>query len=48
MIFAVLSDKELNRLKNEIAKRFGSNSLEDDKVGFMKLSTFLEREKHEG
>ena len=48
VIFAVLSDRELNRLKNQIAKRFGSKSLEDDKVGFMKLSTFLETKKLEG
>jgi len=47
IIFAVLTDKELNRLKNEIARRFGSKLLENGKVGFMKLSTFLETKKHQ-
>ena len=41
VVFCVLSDRELNRLKNEIAKRFGSKLLDSGKVGFMKLSTFL-------
>lgn len=48
VVFAGLTDKELNRLRNEIAKRFGSKLLDSNKVAFMKLSTFLEREKHEG
>jgi len=41
VVFCVLTDKELNRLKNEIAKRFGTTLLESSKVSFMKLSTFL-------
>jgi hypothetical protein len=48
VVFCVLTDKELNRLRNEIAKRFGSNLLDTGKVAFMNLSTFLEREKREG
>jgi hypothetical protein len=47
VIFASLSDKELNQLRNEIGKRFGSNSLESDRVGFMKLKTFLETKRHQ-
>lgn len=42
IIFCMLTDGELNQLKNEIAKRFSSNLLESGKVGFMKLSTFLD------
>ena len=42
IVFAALGTKELNELKNEIAKRFGSKVLESDKVAFMKLSTFLD------
>ena len=48
VVFCVLTDNELNRLKNEIAKRFGSKLLDSEKVAFMKLSRFLEREKPQG
>ena len=45
IVFAALSSKELNELKNQIAKRFGTNVLETKKVTFMKLSTFLDAKK---
>jgi hypothetical protein len=47
VVFCVLTDKELNRLRNEIAKRFGTKLLESGKVSFMNLSTFLRTDKHD-
>jgi hypothetical protein len=45
IVFTALSEKELNELKNQIAKRFGTDVLETKKVAFMKLSTFLDAKK---
>lgn len=42
VIFAVLTDKKLNQLKSKITEKFGPKLLEEEKVAFMKLSTFLE------
>lgn len=47
IVFAVLTEKELNRLKNEIAKRFGTQSIEEEKVSFMMLNTFLGTKKYQ-
>jgi energy-coupling factor transporter ATP-binding protein EcfA2 len=47
VIFCSLTQKEQNLLKNEIAQRFGSDLLESGKVGFMKLSTFLECKEYQ-
>lgn len=41
IIFCTLTDKETSRLKNEIGARFGTKLLQNGKVAFMKLSTFL-------
>ena len=45
IVFAALSDDHLNKLKNKISESFGAKALEDDKVGFMKLKTFLKSKK---
>lgn len=48
VVFAVLTEKELNRLKNEIAKRFGAELAEKNRVAFMILNTFLEIKESQG
>jgi len=45
VVFAALTDNDVKQLQNEIANRFGTKLLKEDKVGFMKLSTFLEVKK---
>ena len=45
VVFAALTDNDIKQLQNEIANRFGTKLLKEDKVGFMKLSTFLEVKK---
>jgi len=42
IIFAVLTDEKLKKLKNKIIEKFGRKSLEEEKVAFMRLKTFLE------
>ncbi|MBN2269778.1 MAG: hypothetical protein JXN61_04135, partial [Sedimentisphaerales bacterium] len=48
VVFAVLSEKELNQLKNEIARRFGADLMEKNRVAFMMLNTFLETNDSQG
>ncbi len=48
VVFAVLSEKELHQLKNEIAKRFGADLMEKDRIAFMMLNTFLENKESQG
>jgi len=42
VVFATLTDNEENQLRNMIADRFGAELLKTDKVGFVRLSRFLE------
>ena len=42
IIFAVLTDEKLRQLKNKIIEKFGRKTLEEEKVAFMRLKTFLE------
>jgi hypothetical protein len=40
-VFAALHDKKLNQLKNEIARRFGTELLDSRRATFVKLTTLL-------
>jgi hypothetical protein len=48
VVFTVLTDKKLNQLKNKVIEKFGRKSLEDEKVAFMRLKTFLSCKKDKG
>ncbi len=45
IVFCAITEKEINRLRNEIGKRFESKLLTTGKVAFVKLSTLWEFEE---
>ena len=48
IIFTVLTDKKLKQLKNKVIEKFGRKSIEDEKVAFMRLKSFLGYKKDSG